>query len=280
MPPQPMATRRRRSSRSNGAAAAPALCEPEWSRRRRPETARAAASRGRLPPARLHVEVALARRFSLPAEAPPRHAALPSRGGHVSGGGRTSASTASRKINIPRPPRRPQADRAGGVWMSDEAARSVRRSAGDYGQLPNVLTMRSPLRSCWRHTPAASPISFAGVTCTPRRAPNADRGWTLFEIPSTPGSLPAVGSATCGPDRARFARAGTRSSSSVLWQPAGSRVAPCWRPEGGSAMQRRCSGSVSTPPADDAGDLAAPSLKRSLPGHQVWAAGWWQSGRA
>ena len=37
-------------------------------------------------------------------------------------------------------------------------------------------------------------------------------------------------------------------------------------------MQRRCLGSVPTPPADDAGDLAASSFERSLPGHlQVWA---------
>jgi len=54
-----------------------------------------------------------------------------------------------------------------------------------------------------------------------------DRGWTVFEIPSTPGSPAAVGSATCGPDRARLARAGTRSSSSdVVSQRAGSQQ---WR---------------------------------------------------
>ena len=29
-----------------------------------------------------------------------------------------------------------------------------------------------------------------------------DRGWTVFEIPSTLASLRAVGSKTCGPDRA------------------------------------------------------------------------------
>jgi len=55
----------------------------------------------------------------------------------------------------------------------------------------------------------------------------ADRGWTVFEIPSTPGSLAAVRLATCGPDRARFARAVTRSSSSdVVSQRAGSQQ---WR---------------------------------------------------
>ena len=55
----------------------------------------------------------------------------------------------------------------------------------------------------------------------------ADRGWTVFEIPSTPGSLEAVRLATCGPDRARFARAVTRSSSSdVVSQRAGSQQ---WR---------------------------------------------------
>src|SRR6185312_11619770 len=43
----------------------------------------------------------------------------------------------------------------------------------------------------------------------------------------TPGSPAAVGSATCGPDRARLARAGTRSSSSdVVSQRAGSQQ---WR---------------------------------------------------
>ena len=72
-----------------------------------------------------------------------------------------------------------------------------------------------------------SNVHAADLVTTPRRAPNADRGWTVFEIPSTPGSPTAVGSATCGPDRARLARAGTRSSSSdVVSQRAGSQQ---WR---------------------------------------------------
>ena len=72
-----------------------------------------------------------------------------------------------------------------------------------------------------------SNVHAADLVTTPRRAPNADRGWTVFEIPSTPGFPAAVGSATCGPDRARLARAGTRSSSSdVVSQRAGSQQ---WR---------------------------------------------------
>ena len=71
-----------------------------------------------------------------------------------------------------------------------------------------------------------SNVHAADLVTTPRRAPNADRGRTVFEIPSTPGSPAAVGSATCGPDRARLARAGTWSSSSDVSQRAGSQQ---WR---------------------------------------------------
>ena len=71
-----------------------------------------------------------------------------------------------------------------------------------------------------------SNVHAADLVTTPRRAPNADRGWTVFEIPSTPGPPTAVGSATCGPDRARLALAGTWSSSSDVSQRAGSQQ---WR---------------------------------------------------
>ncbi|KAG2640034.1 hypothetical protein PVAP13_2KG065216 [Panicum virgatum] len=45
-----------------------------------------------------------------------------------------------------------------------------------------------------------------------------------------PGSLPAVGWSTCGPDHARFAQAGTWPSSPVTWQRAGAGIAPRRRP--------------------------------------------------
>jgi hypothetical protein len=55
------------------------------------------------------------------------------------------------------------------------------------------------------------------------------------EIPSTPRSPPAVGSSTCGSDRARFVRAGARSSS-------GSARGAGRRRAGGRMVAARCSG--------------------------------------
>ena len=65
--------------------------------------------------------------------------------------------------------------------------------------------------------------------------PNADRGWTVFEIPSTPGSLPAVGSRSCVPHHAGSAQSGMRSSSpSPVASPGSARelgVVPHRRPD-------------------------------------------------
>jgi len=73
MPPQPMAKRRHRCSPSNGAADAPAVCEPNRSRRdaavsRRRERRRLEAV---CPPCASTPIVARVQRFSLPADAPP-----------------------------------------------------------------------------------------------------------------------------------------------------------------------------------------------------------------
>ena len=58
----------------------------------------------------------------------------------------------------------------------------------------------------------SSPGSHGGVPATTGEdgVRNTDQGWTVFQITSTPATLLAVGSDSCGPDRAR-----TRSSSIV-----------------------------------------------------------------
>ena len=72
-----------------------------------------------------------------------------------------------------------------------------------------------------------------------------DGGWTVFQIPSTPGSPKAVGSNTCGSDRAWAA-----VNDAVLQVSAGARDA---------ALQRcRCR---SLSPVEDAGQLAASAFQ-------------------
>jgi hypothetical protein len=290
-PPQPMAKRRRRSSRATIS-----------TQRRCPATARAAASRGRLA---TRASAGLARRLFLPAEAP-----LWQRGSSVScacvrtmGGGSSAVAvhsgaagpppaTESRKTSIPLPPRRRERPRPHEGCPASECLmkQHVRRRAG---RRRPAASRCAPLREavsetlerpqCLADLLRRRDVRAADLVTTPRRAPNANRGWTVFEIPSTPGSLPAVGSATCGPDRARFARAGTRSVRRRLHrlaargEPSGAMLeAGCWQRDAAAVLglDGEC------PTADDAGDLAASSFKRSSPGHlQVWAKRPWARAR-
>lgn len=69
----------------------------------------------------------------------------------------------------------------------------------------------------------ATACSGGGVAATTRVRGTGGR---YFKYRPPPGSLYAVGSSTCGPDRARSAQAGARSSWLVV------RQARCWRPDG------------------------------------------------
>ena len=95
--------------------------------------------------------------------------------------------------------------------------------------------------------------------------PNADRGWTVFEIPSTPGSLPAVGSRSCGPHHAGSTQSGMRSSSpSPVASPGSARelgVVPHRRPDPDGAAPALSLGGKWLP-IEDAGGLAGSSFKR------------------
>ena len=86
-----------------------------------------------------------------------------------------------------------------------------------------------------------APACGGGRGCEGR----VDGGWTVFQIPSTPGSPKAVGSNTCGSDRAWAA-----VNDAVLQVSAGARDA---------ALQRcRCR---SLSPVEDAGQLAASAFQ-------------------
>jgi len=98
----------------------------------------------------------------------------------------------------------------------------------------------------------SSPGSHGGVPATTGEdgVRNTDQGWTVFQITSTPATLLAVGSDSCGPDRAR-----TRSSSQLSGRRARAReldaaiaMAEVWRPSAGSS-------------AEDAGDVASASFE-------------------
>jgi len=104
-----------------------------------------------------------------------------------------------------------------------------------------------------------------------RRRHDNGKGWTVGEIPTwggrylkyrpPPGSLSAVGSGTCGPDRALCC---TGSDSDVLVSCQAGAGAAC-RLAGGRTPRRRCLDSVASVrrPADGVGDLAASSFKTS-----------------
>ena len=80
-------------------------------------------------------------------------------------------------------------------------------------------------------------------------------GWTVFQIPSTPVSFSAVGSITCGPDRADRGRLGRRCQLVRQLRPRGSWMTPTsWRKQ--EAQVRHTSGGWCTTPAGSPAEYA------------------------
>ena len=100
----------------------------------------------------------------------------------------------------------------------------------------------------------SSPVSHGGVPATTGEdgVRNTDQGWTVFQITSTPATLLAVGSDSCGPDRAR-----TRSSSQLSGRRARARARELDAAIAMAEVRRPSAGSS----AEDAGDVASASIE-------------------
>ena len=110
----------------------------------------------------------------------------------------------------------------------------------------------------------SSPGSHGGVPATTGEdgVRNTDQGWTVFQITSTPATLWAVGSDSCGPDRAR-----TRSSSQLSGRRARARareldaaIATPWRRSGGRRRARQPRTRGTSPPLPSRTALACSGL--------------------